>query len=465
MAGDNELRLSDEDSDDAYIAAIVNHSSTAIVSKDLDGTVRVWNSAAEETFGWQGSEIIGRSIRAIIPPDRLDEEERILSEIAAGRSLLNFETVRLHKEGASIPVAISVSPIRNRVGKIVGASKFVHDTTVANALRTKLEESERQFRMLANNIPQLAWMADRDGSIFWYNDRWFDYTGTTLEEMRGWGWTSVHHPDHVERVTARIQQSWDTGIEWEDTFPLRSRDGEYRWFLSRAKPLLDEQGQVWRWFGTNTDITQQRESEQKIQLLMGEVNHRAKNMIAVVQGLVARTADKQFSATFANRLQALARNQDILTKRNWDGAPIGELIRSQLAAVGDLVGVRISLDGALDFVLSPAAAETIGLAIHELSTNAAKHGALSTENGKVAISCSVDDAPGQPRFIIEWREFDGPMVRQPSQSGFGTVMIDRNPKLALGAEVAIGYPASGFFWRLTAPLDRLRAVPGSAAGL
>jgi PAS domain S-box-containing protein len=99
-----------------------------------------------------------------------------------------------------------------------------------NAVR----ESEERFRTLADNVALFAWMADKDGSIFWYNKRWFDFTGTTLDEMRGWGWTQVHHPDYVERVVEKIQKSWDTGEPWEDTFPLRGADGHYRWFLSRA---------------------------------------------------------------------------------------------------------------------------------------------------------------------------------------------------------------------------------------
>ena len=129
-----------------------------------------------------------------------------------------------------------------------------------NALR----EAEEKFRTMADNISHFAWMADASGYIFWYNHRWYEYTGTTLEEMQGWGWQKVHHPDHVERVVAKIQNAWDTGEEWEDTFPLRSKTGEYRWFLSRALPIRDAAGKVVRWFGTNTDITERRKTEEAL---------------------------------------------------------------------------------------------------------------------------------------------------------------------------------------------------------
>ena len=148
--------------------------------------------------------------------------------------------------------------------------------TVALAIDRKqveqaLFESEERFRTLADNMSQFAWTADANGWIYWYNRRWYDYTGTTPEEMQGWGWKSVHHPDHVDRVVERIQRSWDTGDPWEDTFPLRGKDGEYHWFLSRARPIRDEQGNVVRWFGTNTDVTEQRAMADKIAQQAGQL--------------------------------------------------------------------------------------------------------------------------------------------------------------------------------------------------
>jgi PAS domain S-box-containing protein len=128
-----------------------------------------------------------------------------------------------------------------------------------------LQESEARFRTLADNIAQLAWIADEKGWIFWYNQRWFDYTGTTLEQMQGWGWRQVHHPDHVDRVVDRVRHCFESGETWEDTFPLRGKDGHYRWFLSRAIPLRDEFGKVCRWIGTNTDITEREQAQTELQ--------------------------------------------------------------------------------------------------------------------------------------------------------------------------------------------------------
>src|SRR5215467_47140 len=147
----------------------------------------------------------------------------------------------------------------NVIASVAGQLDLLHRATRAEAAAR-----ERQFRTLANSISLLAWMADGEGYIFWYNDRWYEYTGATLEEMKGWGWQKVHHPDEVARVVERIKVAFATGQPWEDTFPLRSKAGEYRWFLSRALPIFDAEGKVARWFGTNTDITEQRELAQAL---------------------------------------------------------------------------------------------------------------------------------------------------------------------------------------------------------
>lgn len=146
-----------------------------------------------------------------------------------------------------------------------------------------LRESEVQFRSLSNAIPQLAWMADKDGWIFWYNQRWFDYTGTTLEEMEGWGWEKVHHPDHKQRIVDFVKLAWKKGQPFELTFPLRSKIGEWRWFLTQVVPIFDSEGQLSRWLGTNTDITEQKEALEQNQKLLLDMEFERNRFEAVVK--------------------------------------------------------------------------------------------------------------------------------------------------------------------------------------
>jgi PAS domain S-box-containing protein len=449
---------------DAHLAAIVDHSSDAIVSKDLDGNVLSWNAAAERLFGIPASEMIGQSIRRIIPADRQDEEDRILARVRSGELVPKFETMRLRADGTEIPVAITVSPIRDELGHIIGASKIANDLREQASLRTELLRSQRQFKAIANNIPQLAWMASTDAHVFWYNQRWYDFTGTTEDSARGWGWHEIVHPDHVERVIESIRRTWSKGEPWEGTYPLRGADGKYRWFLSRAQPVRDEGGDLLFWCGTNTDITEERETNERIRLLMNEVNHRARNILATIQAIVHRTvgdADRRLTEALVRRITALAANQDLLTKSNWAGASVDAICRSQMLHVVDPSDGRVEFDGPEGLMLKPTAAEALGLAIHELATNAMKYGALSSDAGRVSLRWSVVEGEGEPRLEIEWRESGGPPVRAPNHKGFGTAIITRNPEMALRGKVILDYEPEGVVWSVSTT-DKVFSDSGSS---
>ena len=437
----------------ARLAAIVESSDDAIVSKTLAGIVTTWNKSAARIFGYSAEEMIGSSIRRLIPADRESEEDDFLARIARGERVQSFETVRRHKNGSPVFVSVTLSPIRSKDGTIIGASKIARDLCGIYQAMKQLRESDERFHTLADNISQLAWMADSQGWIFWYNQRWYDYTGTTLEEMQGWGWKNVHHPDHVDRVVERIQKSWDSGEPWEDTFPLRGKDGEYRWFLSRALPIHDEKGRIVRWFGTNTDVTEQKEREEQIRWLMREVNHRSKNILALVQAIARQTAaadPADFIERFQERIHGLSASQDLLVKSGWQGVGIVDLIKSQLAHFKDLIGSHIQLDGP-ELVVTSTAAQAIGMVLHELGTNAGKYGALSDEKGTVSIEWREQGSGEDREFLIRWQESGGPTVAPPTRQGFGSVVIQKMVGASLGAATELTFAPAGVCWQLRGP--------------
>jgi PAS domain S-box-containing protein len=160
---------------------------------------------------------------------------------------------------------VLITPMRGAGGSIESLLVVSRDVTERVLDQRRLEESERQLRLLANTIPQLAWMSDAEGDISWYNERWYEYTGTTPEEMRGWGWQSVHDPELLPKVIERWRESLASGAPFEMEFPLRGADGKMRWFLTRVNPLRDAEGKVVRWFGTNTDIDDVRRMRQALE--------------------------------------------------------------------------------------------------------------------------------------------------------------------------------------------------------
>jgi PAS domain S-box-containing protein len=188
--------------------------------------------------------------------------------------LTDLDRVKGYQRGAVDYISVPVIPelLRAKVSvfaelhrKTQQLERLNRNLELRVAQRTEeLQASESQFRTLANSIPQLAWIADPDGSVSWYNQRWYDYTGMTSESTRAFGGIEIVHPDYAPRVLAGIDRSLAGGTPWEDTFPLRRRDGEYCWFLSRALPIRETTGRIARWFGTNTDITEQKRAEERV---------------------------------------------------------------------------------------------------------------------------------------------------------------------------------------------------------
>jgi PAS domain S-box-containing protein len=315
------------DESSALLAAIVSSSDDAIISKDLDGYITSWNAAAERIFGYAEGEAIGRQITLIIPEHLYDEETQFLDRIRAGERIENFDTIRRRKDGTLIPISLTISPVRGKDGRIIGASKIARD------------------------------------------------------------------------------------------------------------------------------ISERKQIEQAQLLLSHEVNHRSKNLLAVVQSIIRYTVvhspPQDFLRRMDERLQALSANQDLLIESAWRGVPIAALIRTQLGHIDNLPIERVSVKGE-SLALAPAATQAVGIAVHELASNAVKFGALSSGQGRVAVHWHLEPNKRGQELVISWSESGGPIVAAPDYAGFGATIIEHTGQ-SVGGRVVTRYAPTGLTWELRAP--------------
>ena len=359
-------------------------------------------------------DVLGKPVREALPELSGQGIFTLLDEVyTTGKTYVGEEAlIRLDRNGdgelEDVYFNFVYQPSLDEAGAIDGILAHAVDVTELVRARQRAEESEERFRMLADNMSQFAWIADETGYIFWYNQRWYDYTGTTLDEMKGWGWMKVHHPDHVDRVVKKLRDCFRTGSLWEDTFPLRGKDGAYRWFLSRAIPIRDESGRVTRWFGTNTDVTEQRQLQQQNEDFISIASHELKTPVtslkayAQLLGMRFRKAGDARSAELLEKMDGQLTKltkliADLLdeTKIQAGKLPLqisefdyGELMREVIEEVQrTALGHKIECEAAPSCKVT-GDRERIGQVLTNLLTNAVKY---SPEADRVTVRATVED--------------------------------------------------------------------------
>jgi PAS domain S-box-containing protein len=252
-----------------------------------------------------------------------------------------------------------------------------------------------------------------------------------------------------DKAVHDLKAALGNGGPFTTEFRIGRIDGAVIWLSISGVVEHAETSKPLRAYGILQDITERKAHEERIHLLMRELNHRAKNMLSLVQAIARQTATRQpddFIGCFAERIQALAANQDLLIRNDWQGVDVEDLVRAQLAHFVDLIGSRIVVDGP-QLRLKPASAQAIGLALHELATNAGKYGALSTDKGRVDVCWGTADGT----LIMSWSERDGPPVAAPKRRGFGTTVIETMATHSLDGAVDLDYSPSGLTWHLACP--------------
>jgi PAS domain S-box-containing protein len=421
------------------------------------------NAAMCEFVGYSEAELLARTVYDITHPDDRNLDSESLRCLVAGESAgFDMEKRYIRKDGNAVWARVTVNTIRDEYGKPLRNIGVILDLNARKQAEQDLQASKDRLQ-LALDAAQLGWWQyDPRHRVFSGDARSkeiFDFpkNEATIEEI-----IKLVHPDDVERVLTALEARLDplNPNRSATEFRLRRGHGEVRWVETLGLAYFEGVGPEQRTVsvvGTIADITERmqreeerKEREEKVHLLMREVNHRAKNMLSVVHAIARQTATKNpedFIERFSERIQALSASQDLLVRNEWNGVEIEDLVWAQLAHLADLIGSRIAVHGP-KLRLKAASAQAIGLVLHELATNAGKYGALSMDTGRVDLCWGTDG----DTFTMSWVESDGPPAYAPKRRGFGTVVMEAMAEHSVDGTVVLDYAPSGVTWRLTCPV-------------
>jgi len=313
-----------------------------------------------------------------------------------------------------------------------------------------LEQSERRFRTLIEGIPQLVWRAIDGGKWTWSSPQWSAYTGQSEEQARVMGWLRAFHPDDRDAAHAAWERATATGEFDVEARVFHAAESRYRHFRTRALPVRDDVGRIVEWLGTCTDVDDTLQLQQRQTVLVAELQHRTRNLMAVVRSITARTVRESddldgFAECIEHRLKALARAQNLLSRRvTGTRVAFDALLRDELMVHVDLddsgLGRQVTIHGPSGVPLRSVLVQTLSLALHELATNAVRHGALSTPDGQLDIGWQVTDrAPGDRWLQIKWRERGAALPSdRPANGagGYGRELIERALPYQFGAHTS-----------------------------
>lgn len=439
------------------LAAIVDSSWDAIIGHSRDGTITTWNAGAERMFGHAATRAIGHSLLMLVPPDGQDELKSLLA-ISAGEQPMTEERLMnwLRQDGAPLAVSVRTSPVLDQSGAVIAGSTIVRDITEPKRTAFRLQETERRLADVVAQTTIGVAQVTLDGNVETVNPRFCEILARSNDAVLGRhfrDFTDAQDVDESERLFAKLVAD---GAPFQVEQRYVRPDGTRVWANTHVSLIHGEDGLPRRAVAMVLDITQRKLATEHRELLLRELNHRVKNTLATVQAITTQTlanADDLggFKSDFFARLQALARSHDLLAKESWQGADLSALLLEELAPYATSSGVAPDIDG--DAVrLSAREALALGMALHELATNAAKYGAFSDANGKVRVRWQVLTRDGARWLELRWEERDGPAVTTPSRRGFGTRLVNDGIRHELGGNVSLDFAPAGLTCMIEFPL-------------
>lgn len=421
-----------------------------------------WDDPCRDLFGVTAGEPVsyeGAFLTSLHPEDR-DRVNTAVQEVLRGPPGASFDaeyrTVRA-SEGRTCWVAAK-GRVVGRDGRPVRFIGAVRDITRKRVAEMGLRDAEERYRLALWATKDLVWDWDlARGKISW-SDILLDSYGhdPAQVDLTGEWWIEHVHPEDRDRVSRSVSAAIKgTGERWSDEYRFRRADGSYVHVQDRGSILRDATGRAVRMIGAMLDLSERKKAEEQQNLLLGELQHRVKNTLAMVQAIASQTfretTTPEAREAFTARVVALAQANDVLTESGWTAAPVGEVVRG--ATIPHCAGPeRFTISGPA-IEIAARAALSLTLALHELCTNASKYGALSNDEGQIEINWEVGE---DGVFRLRWAERGGPPVRKPDRSGFGTRLIERSLGPQLGGEVRTDFQPDGLVCTFRIPLANVQ---------
>jgi PAS domain S-box-containing protein len=421
---------------------IVDEFDEGFVSFDSELCVTECNSVAERLFKLKREDLLGRKLWRVAGLASTSPFGALVRRAAAAHAIENAE-LTYRCTGSARQLAVHAFPLEG------GIAAIWRDITEARAAERRLAQSEARYREIGDGLPMAAWLSRANGKLEFINQAMADALGRPRSALLGDGWIGCIDPeDRASLLQARDDARENHGsVHYEGRF--RRPDGELRIIQLYGRPRFDSDGAFRGHVGIAADVTERRHAEHRQRLLINELNHRVKNTLAIVQSLVRHTlrdhaAPDVLEEAVTDRLLALSAAHDVLNREHWTGANVADIARELMRPFGH--GGRVSLNGP-EARVSPKSAIAISMALMELATNASKHGALTTPQGRIELSWR----PREGRVLLEWRETGGPRVDSPRFSGFGATVLGRMLAVELGRPAELVYAPEGLICRLDAP--------------
>lgn len=459
---DHVKARADLEASERRFRATFDNASVGVAHVAPDGSWLRVNGRLSEIVGYTPDDLLCATFQDITHPDDLDADLALLDRMKMGEiDRYSIDKRYVRKDGSIVWIELTVGCVRCEDGSLDYLISTVQDISGRKAAEDGLRASERLQRLILDGTLAFVGVMDLEGTMLEANATALHAGGLDRDDVIGrkfWDcyWWS-HDPFEMERLEAAVGEAAKGNVVRYDAVVRMA--GDTRMTIDfMLSPIPGDDGQVRLLVPSGFDITERKLQEDHVHLLMREVNHRSKNMLAVIQAIARHTAATgvdAFLERFTDRLQSLAAGQDLLIRGDWRAVDIEALLGAQLSHFVDMRGPRITLEGPA-IEVNAAASQTLGMALHELATNAVKYGAWSTESGRVAIAWGLDGGDTDTlRFWMQWRESGGPPAVPPRHNGFGSTVIGRMVGANLGCNPVVDYPPEGFSWHLECTAGRV----------